>query len=137
MNYQELKQIQRKRVNEFPMRFAFNDAQFQEILDEWEIDRNEMKDKLYKIPGGGFIRKTDSDALAELVELNAKEMRDAIKDDEFLTEALEYELANHEYCITYDPADALDVLGLDPKRLTAREKDCLKKAKERYWANLQ
>ena len=34
------------------------------------------------------------------------------KEEKFLLEALAYELRNHEYCITYDPSDALDALGL-------------------------
>lgn len=45
-----------------------------------------------------------------------KEMQEAIDNDKtgegFIKEMFKYELANHEYCITYELDDTLDALGL-------------------------
>jgi hypothetical protein len=132
MNYQQVTAARQKEVNEFPMRFAFNQKQFNEILEEWEIEREEIKARLVSIPGGGFIRKEDSDALSEMFKRHTAELESAMKDDDFLTNAIEYELGNHEFIITYDPDPALSPLGLEYKSLTERELKCYKAAKKKY-----
>ena len=39
--------------------------------------------------------------------------------DGFIFDMFVYELANHEYCITYDLEDTLDALGLTPEEVNA------------------
>ena len=58
-----------------------------------------------------IIRKSDKKALAELFNRQRKEMLEAMRDDEFLQWAFEYELGNHEYIITWDCSDAIHALG--------------------------
>ena len=130
MNYQELKAKHRKSIDEFPIRFAFSDSQLQEVLEEWQVD----KDELCGIGGGGIVRKDDGKAWVKLMVDMAKEQEEAQKDDEFLTAALEYELANHEYGYTYDSTSTLESLGLEFDSLTDREMACLTEAKSRFFA---
>lgn len=39
--------------------FAFSDKQFDEMMGKWGLDPEKDLDKIYRIPGGGFIQKKD------------------------------------------------------------------------------
>ncbi|MFH2047785.1 MAG: hypothetical protein ABIK92_21880 [Pseudomonadota bacterium] len=108
MNYQEFKIEQRKDVDSFPIVFAFSQKQLDEGLAKLGVTLNEV----FRLPSGGFIRKTDSKAFHELLDRLDRKLSEALLDDDFLLEALEYELGNHEYCITYDPVPTLNALDL-------------------------
>jgi len=108
MNYQELKAKHAKAINDFPIRFAFSDSQLAKVVEELG-----PKETLMSIGGGGILRKTDKIAFDQLFIDCEKEMETANKDDDFLINAIEYELGNHEYCITNDPTDTFESLGLD------------------------
>lgn len=109
MKYIELKQQQSKELNDFPMVFAFSDNQFEDGLAKLSI----TEDEACSVPGGGFIRKTDSQALMDLFLRHGKESDEAMKDPEFAFQAFNYELSNHEFCITCDVTDTLNSLGLE------------------------
>jgi len=128
MVYLELKRKHTDQLNNFPMAFAFNKEQFQEGLDKLGVE----KENICTIPGGGFIRKADAKALGDLLLKQAKEMDQAMLDDNFLINAIEYELGNHEYCITYDPKTAMDVLGIDLETTDKRVISCFEIAKKNY-----
>jgi hypothetical protein len=123
--YLELKRKHEKEVKDFPMVFAFSDSQFKEAMEKLELTESDT-DKIYSIGGGGFIRKTDSQALKEMTERHSKEMQDAIDSDEngqgFIFDMFDYELANHEYCITWEVEPTLDALGLTYEEVMANEK---------------
>ena len=71
--------------------------------------------KIVSIGGGGFIKKTDADALHDLFDKHHQEFDSSINGDltgkGFIFEAFSYELSNHEYCVTGDIQDAIDSLG--------------------------
>lgn len=120
--YTELKDKHSKMVNKFPMGFAFTTKQFKEAKEKLGVTSN---DELLSIPGGGFIRKTDKTAYAAMLLLMESDDKEAMKDDKYLYQGFLYELANHEYCFTYEAGDTLDCFGLtideirDDKRLRA------------------
>lgn len=111
MTYTELKKKQADEFAEFPMFFAFSDTQFAEGLKKFGIKNEDAKKEIYHIGAGGYIRKSDSEKLAELYKKLEVEMDEAMKDDEFCIGAIEYELGNHEYSYTGDAEPALEVLG--------------------------
>jgi len=115
MTYSEFKAAQQREFDEFPIRFAFNNEQLNEALASLGVD---VKGAV-SVGGGGIVRKTDLDAFNNLGDSLASKRAAAMLDDDFLLNAIEYELANHEYCITHDPEPALDVLGvsLDDERV--------------------
>lgn len=127
--YTTLKSKHQKEVDEFPFGFAFNQKQFDEMMEKFGLTPDDT-DKIYKIGGGGYIRKTDSEAMNEMFERHEAERKAAMQDDEYLYEMFNYELANHEYCITYDLSDTLDALGLTMDEVNAdpRMADALKRA---------
>lgn len=130
--YQVLKDRQQKEFNAFPMGAAFSQKQFDEMMGKWGLLPTDT-DKILHIGSGCYIRKTDRDAFHELVDKLDREKKEAIAadttGDAIIKDMFLYELANHEYCITYDLEDTLDALGLtvdeinaDPRLLRGLEK---------------
>lgn len=136
--YTELKAKHQAEVNAFPLGFAFNQSQFDEMMKKWDLKPTDIREIL-SIGGGGYIRRSDADAFKAIMGRHEIEMRMAMKknEDDFLFHMFNYELANHEYCYTYELDDTLDALGLtideinaDPimadalKRAIAAQGDC-------------
>ena len=130
--YQILKDRQHKEFNAFPMGAAFSQQQFAEMMAKWGLLPTDT-DKILHIGGGCYIRKTNREAFHELVDRLDREKQEAIAADTtgdgIIKDMFLYELANHEYCITYDLDDTLDALGLtvdeinaDPRLLHGLEK---------------
>lgn len=114
--YAEMKARHQERVNALPLKFAFSMEQFRAAMAEWGLTENDT-DQIYKMSGtGGFYRRTDSKLIFTTFEENQIEMQAAISNDidgsGFIKDMFLYELANHEYCITYDLEPTLDALGL-------------------------
>ena len=121
--YLALKNKHEKEVNAFPMFFAFSDKQFEDGMAKFGLKPDET-DKIYKFGNtGGFYRRTDSKKLKEMLIRHTAEMQQAIEEDltgdEFIYDMFNYELSNHEYCITWDLAPTLDCLGLTLEEVNA------------------
>ena len=108
MEYMKLRNKQAKELDAFPIAFAFNQRQLNEGLAKLGISMSEA----LHVPGGGLIRKTDKQALLDLFKRHEQESEAALQNDNFLLDAIEYELANHEFCITGDPEPALSAVGV-------------------------
>jgi hypothetical protein len=127
MKWTELKDAGSKRINAFPIGFAFSQKQFEDVKIKLGVtDTND----LCRTIGGGIIRKTDLPALKELLAAIEKEREDWLKIDENLIDALRYELGNHEFCYTGDTSDALDAVGVSMN--DDRVNDCLRLAVAQY-----
>ena len=138
--YQEMKDRQQKEFDAFPIGAAFSNQQFQQMMEKWSLTVNDT-DKICSIGGGCYIRKTDKEALCALINRLNNEKENAIAadltGDGFIFDMFVYELANHEYCITYDLEDTLDALGLTPEEVNAdkRLSYALNKAIKHYLKN--
>lgn len=97
--------------------------QFDEMMGKWGLDPEKDLDKIYRIPGGGFIQKKDHKHFHEVLDRHNAEMEAAKAADEdgtgFLYQMFKYELDNHEYGYTGDLEDTLDCLGLTWEELKA------------------
>ena len=111
MTYNELKKKHRKEFDNFEMFFAFSDGQFLEGMKSIGLGENDLN-KIKHIGGGGYVRKENHGKLLDMAEEQVKELAELMGEEKFFKEALAYELANHEYCITGDVSDAMDALGL-------------------------
>lgn len=113
--YDEIKAKHQKKVNEFPLMFAFNQEQFDNGMKSLGLKPNDI-DKIYSIGGGGFIRKNDLDAYNKLWEDIRKEHNELINLDKtgegYIKDMFVSELENHEYAYTYELDDTLDALEL-------------------------
>lgn len=116
--YIEWKEEYQKRINEFPMKFAFSQEALERGMKELGLNPHETG-KIVAIGGGGFIRATDVDAFNQLFDGRANELRKMLTDDSFLYDALVYELFNHEYGYTGDPDDAIYAIGLTPSEIVS------------------
>ena len=54
--YDEIKEKHQKIVDDFPMKFAFSDEQFNQSMKELGLKPDDT-DKVVSIGGGGFIKK--------------------------------------------------------------------------------
>jgi hypothetical protein len=129
--YTELKAKHQAEVDAFPFGFAFNQSQFDEMMKKWGLKPTDIREIL-SIGGGGYIRKSDADAFKEMMGRHKIQMKMAMKknEDDFLFHMFNYELANHEYCVTGELDDTLDALGLTIDEINADPKmaDALKRA---------
>lgn len=132
--YRTMKDRQQKEVNAFPFVWAFSDEQFYKgIREKWGYGKTDVK-KILSIGAGGFIRKSDRDALEEMLQRHRDELKKAIDADHvgsgFIFEMFDTELSNHEYCVTCDITDTLNACGISRATLegSAALKYGLKKA---------
>lgn len=91
--------------------FAFTEEQFNEGMKRFGLAPDDI-DKVYQIGFGGYILRAQAKAHNELVKRLNIEKKEHMKDFNFLKSAFRYELANHEFCITYELDDTLDALLL-------------------------
>ena len=114
--YTELNNRIQKEVDALPLHFAFSNKQFAEMLPEMGLTIADYKGKVFKGYGGAIYLKTDSKMIAETFKRHNAEIENARAEDTtgtgYLLDMFRYELANHEYCVTYDLTDTLGCLGL-------------------------
>lgn len=138
--YKQLKEQQQKEFNAFPLGAAFSKEQFAEMMQKWGLTENDT-DKILSVGYGCFIRKCDRERFQEMNARFKKEMQDAIAADKtgdgFICDMFLYELANHEYCITYDYEETFDALGLTEEQVNADKRllHGLQKARKAYLKN--
>lgn len=98
-SYLAMKKRHQSEFDNFPCFFAFNQNQFDEGMKKLNVSN--AKEELYIGGGGMYFRKSDADTLYEMIERTSKELSDALHtNDDFLYQAVRYELANHEFCVT-------------------------------------
>ena len=119
--YIEMKERHQKMVDELPLKFAFSDSQFEKAMEELGLTKNDT-DKIVNIGGGGFCLRETADKLVNYYKQFNEEEAKAFKNDDFLRDAFEYELGNHEYIITYDIYDTLRALNITMKEYQENER---------------
>lgn len=131
--YEQIKDRHQKEFNTLPIMFAYNDKQFEEGMRKLGLEPKDT-DKIYTLCPGGFYRREDSEKIVGQLDKADKEMKEALQDEEFATGAFKCELANHEYCITMDPIDAIHAVGLTVSEVENSEMllRALKNAKHEY-----
>ena len=130
--YKQFRERQQKEFESIPMAFAFSDKQFEEGMQKLGLDPKDTS-KVCSVGGGGFMRKTDIDTLAELTSRHEQEQEEVFKNDDFMLDAILYQLWNHEYGYTYNVKPALEALGLskDEERVSRILKMAIQKYKEK------
>ena len=138
--YSQMKSRHQKAVDNLPMYFAFGDRQFNELRERLGFEtEEEMLKNVFTLGAGSIILKKDKELVMSTFEQNSKEMDEAMKNDDFLLSAFEYELGNHEYVITYEIDETLDALGIDPEEYlnSERMKRIMKQAKINYLKEME
>lgn len=115
MTYKEFKSWRQQRFNEFSnkyMFYAFNKEQFAEGMGKFGLDVTDT-DKINQVGYGGFVLREKAKAFFDMNVEHAAMLIEMMKDEDFAYDAFLTELANHEYCVTYDSSDALAALGFE------------------------
>lgn len=99
MTYQEYKNARQKEVGDLPLKWAFGNEQFKEMMNEWGLKEDEY-DKIGTIGAGGYYLKKDRDIIIAFFT-KPSDLKKLMRDKKFAIEAFEYEMANHEYAINY------------------------------------
>ena len=133
--YEEFKERQQKETNSLPVYFAFGKAQLQDRADDLGFESiDDMINNVIGIGAGGFCKKEDYQKIMNTFKKHNEELKENLKNDEFLKSAFRYEMSNHEYIVTYDISDTLMALGISTEEYqkSERMKKLFKEAKEDY-----
>ena len=132
-NYIEFKKEEEKEISLLPIYWAFDKEQLKDVYKKLNIiDDEDFKNKCMNYCGG-FILKSDKELINDtLKNLDKKLKFNLDNDDEFLQNAFEYELSNHEYIVTGELSDVLNALGMNCDDLIGRKSDILDKAIVNY-----
>lgn len=124
--YAQMRKRQQEEFNALPLGFAFSNEQFEKMMIGWGLDPKKDIDKIFRIPGSGFVQKKDRALLHDTLNRHDAEMQAAIKEDKtgdgFIYEMFLYELNNHEYGYTRDAEETLDALGYTFEQLETDRK---------------
>lgn len=114
-SYQAMQARHQREVNAFPMKWAFNNAQFEEGMRELGLEPTQT-DEIVGIGGGGFICKRDRQAFIDMFKRQDAERKAALAaqktGSEYAYQMFLHELGNHEYIVTGDLTDTPDACGL-------------------------
>lgn len=133
-SYLEWRKQSQKEFNAFPMGFAYDNEQFEEAKKELGVKENS---ELIRVTSCGFIRKADRDSFLAMNNRHGEQFKRYKQDKKFVYEMFRYELANHEYVITFDIDDTLDACGItfEEYRANPMYMEQMEKAKNDYLAN--
>jgi len=113
--YQITKERHQKEFNDFSketMFFAFDKKQFEEGMQKLGLEPSETN-KIVSIGAGGYLLKDKVDELKNLSKKQKEELKQLRKNKKrFAAGMFAYELANHEFGLTYDLSETLDALNM-------------------------
>lgn len=136
MNYQEFKKQRQEAYNALPVKYAFSNEQFKEMLEEWGLTEKDMK-KICKLGNtGGFYLKSDEPKIRAWFEASSDDKLDKLmQDEEFAVGAYYYEMCNYEYGINMDGDwDVLRCFGKEKtEELSENQLRFYKTARKKYW----
>lgn len=124
--YEELKNKHLKEIAAFPMKVAFCDGQFKEVVDEWDLSFDENSDNYYgkqliPLGFGKYIRKKDARAFNNMLNHHRKEHLKAIEKDTtgegYIYDMFVYELQKHKYKYTSRVDEILKALNISMETL--------------------
>jgi deoxycytidylate deaminase len=118
--YVEFKERKQEKINNFDMFFAFDNKQLENGLEKLNVNKNEI----VSIGMNGFIRKTDVQKFKNMLNNFKEEHTQNMKNDDYVYHMFKYEMANHEYIITYDDEEEiLEVCNVNENQFIEDEKN--------------
>lgn len=111
-SYEEMKKAHQDDYNAFPLGFAFNKVQFNEMMENWGLNPETDLNKISMLPQNiGYIRKADIPAFEEMLEKHKQEKITFKEKQSNIKAMLLNEMINHEYVISGDLAEVLEAVG--------------------------
>lgn len=113
--YLDLQKKQQDELSAFPIAYAFSNKQLEEALKKLGATKEEC---VTYMGHGDILKRSDVPAFKAMLIGHTREMKEALKDEEFAEAAFLYEMDNHEYAINWDgDADVLACFAMDEKDL--------------------
>lgn len=124
-SYESLIDRQRKEFNDLPITYAFGGKD--EINKAVKrLGANDISECCTIFDHGDIVKKVDKSKVLETMKQHDKELREAMKDDNFAYEAFLYEMDNHEYAINWSgDEDVLGCFGMTVEDLRALGLQCI------------
>lgn len=115
-HYIEMQARHQAEISALPIRFAFGDKQFAEMMKDWGLNPESDVDQVRHVGAGGYARAKDIGLIDKTLARHHQEFNAAIAADKtgggFICEMFVTEMNNHEYSYTGDLDDVLSALGL-------------------------
>lgn len=92
--YLDLKDRQRKEIEDFPIAYAFNDEQLKEALKKLSVEST--KECVSVFGHGDIVKKENAPKLVAMLKRHTNEVKEALKDPDFAQAAFLYEMDNHD-----------------------------------------
>lgn len=137
--YQEFKERIQKETNKLPIYWVFGKEQIDKLTKKLNLKNDgELKEKCFGIFGGLALKK-DKEMILNTLKKHNEELKENLKNDDFLKSAFRYEMSNHEYIITYDIEDTLQALNitLEEYQKNERMQQLFKEAEEDYLKDME
>jgi len=130
MNYSEFRDLRRKRLDAFPMGWAFSGEQFEQMKVKLGVSENS---ELLSIGAGGYVRKVDKQAFLDMNKKLDDEEKEYMADHEQFRQAVRSELANHEWQIAGDDETVLEALGFTYETMTSEQTIIFEQTKTSFY----
>ena len=116
--YIEYKNRKQAEFDKLPMKAAFGNKQFEQMMKEWGLTTSkEDLTKIHQLGAGCYCLKKDYPLFLKLACKHMEEDVEFFKDDKNFKEALCYEFGNHECMLTLNPHDAIEALSLTEEEI--------------------
>lgn len=123
IKYSVYKKRQQDEFNKLPMKAAFGNEQFKEMMESYGLTTSKADiAKITSLGYGCFCLAKDAHLFSEYTEKKLKEDEEYFKVDEQLEDAFRYEFANYECGYTGNPYDALKALCFTKEELDKDER---------------
>lgn len=114
-SYEKFKEREREEINNLPIYWAFTNRQWNELLIELGLTKENAKEHLC-IYLGGIVFKKDIPMIRDILSRLAFMKEAYLENTTSFKEAVIYEMVNHEYAINWQgDYDVINALGFKTK----------------------
>ena len=140
MRYYEFKQKKQAEFDKLPMKAAFGDKQFKQMMSEWGLTTSdEDLKKIKSLGAGAYCLKEDYPSFVALANRHIEETEQFLSNDDNLIDALKYEFANHECGLTWEFENGITALCYTVEEFLSdeRKRNLFIKARQEYINSLE
>lgn len=110
--YLDLLEKQRQELNNFPIAYAFSDQQLEEALVK--LGAKDKSEVVTVFGHGDIVKRENAKPFLAMLQRQTRELKEAMRNEEFAEAAFRYEMDNHEYAINWSAdEDVLDCFNLN------------------------
>lgn len=116
--YQEMKQRHNEIIDNLPIVYVGNKADYEKMLAEYHVTSKNVGSKLTRVSVHGYCFNQNADMIRRAFDQMESELDSEIEYDSdgtgFIRDMFCFELCEHDYGYTRDLSEALEYLGYSP-----------------------